>query len=57
MAQRFFGKKSTPDLLLFRLDNGKGKKEKEVIAPESVPTIDFSVVQTDMNISTSSVDN
>ncbi|KAK8824850.1 hypothetical protein WA538_005516 [Blastocystis sp. DL] len=39
MAQRFFGKKS----------NGKGKKEKEVIAPESVPTIDFSVVQTDMN--------
>ena len=33
------------------LGAGKNKKEKDIIPPEAVPTIDFSMVQTDMKIS------
>lgn len=47
-----FGKKG---YLLLRYDNyiagGKNKKEKVEVAPEAIPTIDFSSVQSDMSIS------
>lgn len=47
-----FGKKG---YLLLINDNfiagGKNKKEKVEVAPEAVPTIDFSSVQSDMSIS------